>query len=311
MSTKKPKICVVGSSNYDLIAYTDRLPKQGETIHGNDFKMGFGGKGANQAVTAAKLGAEVTMVTKLGEDMFGNKTLENYQALNFNTDFVYFTDKAPSGVAPIWVDMNANNSIIVVAGANDLMTEDDVEAARAAIAEAKILICQNEIPLNVTKKALQVAREEGVTTLFNPAPAPTVELSDEYFELTDIFCPNETEAELLTGKTVNSVADAVEAGRMLIAKGVKKVLMTLGEKGCLFVTADSECHVPGVKVKAFDTTGAGDCFIGSYAFFSSAGLDDEEAARRACIVASESVQKAGTQTSFPAAKDLPEELFKF
>ena len=307
----KPKICVVGSCNYDMIAYTDRLPKQGETIMGNDFKMGFGGKGANQAVTAAKLGAEVIMVAKLGEDVFGKETLENFKKLEFNTKFVYFTDKASSGVAPIWVDKNGHNSIIVVSGANDLITVEDVEAARKAIASSKILICQNEIPLEVTKKALQIAREEGVTTLFNPAPAPTVELSNEYYELTDIFCPNETEAELLTGKTVTTIDEAIDAGRVLIKKGVKKVLMTLGEKGCLFVTADSICHVPGVKVKPFDTTGAGDCFIGSYAFFAAAGLDDQEAARRACVVASISVQKAGTQTSVPRASELPPELLKF
>lgn len=307
----KPKICVVGSCNYDMIAYTDRLPKQGETIMGNDFKMGFGGKGANQAAAAAKLGAEVTMVAKLGEDIFGKQTMENFKNLNINSKHVYFTNKASSGVAPIWVDKNGHNSIIVVSGANDLLTVEEVEASRKAIASSKILICQNEVSLEVTKKALQIAREEGVITIFNPAPAPTVELSNEYFELTDIFCPNETEAELLTHRTVKTLEDAVDAGRALIKKGVKKVLMTLGSKGCLFVDAKTHKHIQGVEVKAFDTTGAGDCFIGSFAYFLGAGLSEEEAARRACAVASVSVQHPGTQTSFPLAKDLPANLFVF
>ncbi|HBM17185.1 MAG TPA: ribokinase [Lentisphaeria bacterium] len=307
----KPKICVVGSCNYDMIAYTDRLPKQGETIMGTDFKMGFGGKGANQAVAAAKLGAEVTMVAKLGEDVFGKQTMENFKNLNIVSKYVYFTDKASSGVAPIWVDKQGHNSIIVVSGANDLITVEEVEASRKAIASSKILICQNEVPLEVTKKALQIAREEGVITVFNPAPAPTVELSNDYFELTDIFCPNETEAELLTHRTVKTLEDAVDAGRALIKKGVKKVLMTLGSKGCLFVDAKTHTHIPGLHVKAFDTTGAGDCFIGSFAYFLGAGLSEEEAARRACIVASVSVQKPGTQKSFPFAKELPADLFVF
>lgn len=308
---QQPKICVVGSSNYDLIAYTDRLPKQGETIIGNNFSMGFGGKGANQAVTSAKLGGDVTMVTKLGGDVFGKETLENYKNLNFNINYVYFTDKASSGVAPIWVDKEGNNSIIVVPGANALITPEDVEYARKEIASSSILVCQNEIPLETTKKALQIAREEGVVTFFNPAPAPEKELSKEYFELTDIFCPNESETELLTGKTINTFDDAVEAGRKLIEKGVKKVLMTLGSNGCVFITKDSVTHVPGINVKPFDTTGAGDCFIGSYAYFFAIGLNDKQAAEKACKVASYSVQKAGTQKSFPIASELPNEIFNF
>ncbi len=307
----KPKICVVGSCNYDMIAYTDRLPKQGETIMGNDFKMGFGGKGANQAVAAAKLGAEVTMVAKLGEDVFGKQTMENFKNLNINSKHVYFTDKASSGVAPIWVDKSGHNSIIVVSGANDLITVEEVEASRKAIAGSKIMICQNEIPLEVTKRALQIAREEGVITLFNPAPAPLVELSNEYFELTDIFCPNETESELLTHRTVKTLDDAIDAGKALIKKGVKKVMMTLGSKGCLFVDEKSHTHIPGAQVQAFDTTGAGDCFIGSFAYFFAAGCSEQEAAKRACVVAAASVQKPGTQKSFPLAKELSADLFVF
>ncbi|MCP4178581.1 MAG: ribokinase [bacterium] len=310
MDNKSPKICVVGSSNYDLIAYTDRIPKLGETIHGHKFEMGFGGKGANQAVTAGKLGADVTMITKLGEDVFGKQTLENFEKCGINTDYVYFTDKASSGVAPISVDKDANNCIIVVAGANNLITEEEVEAARTTIAASKVLICQMEIPLNVTKKALQIAREEGVTTVFNPAPAPEEGLPEDVLKLSDIFCPNETETELLTGMPVTNIEEAIAAGRVLITKGPKKVLMTLGEKGSLLITPDDYILVEPNIVDAKDTTGAGDCFIGSYAYFYSAGIDEREAIRRANIVASYSVQKPGTQKSYPFASELPGELFE-
>ena len=309
MFNNRPKICVVGSSNYDLIAYTDRMPKIGETIHGNKFEMGFGGKGANQAVAAAKLGADVTMVTKLGEDVFGKETLENYKSLDMNEKYIYFTDKASSGVAPISVDSSGSNSIIVVAGANNLLTEDEVEAARSDIAESKVLICQMEIPLNVTKKALQIAREEGVTTVYNPAPAPAEGIPEDVISLADIFCPNETEAELLTGMSVGTVDEAVEAGRALLEKGPKMIIMTLGERGSLIINKDSYKHVETQKVNAVDTTGAGDSFIGSFGYFFAAGFDIEESVRRANRVAAVSVQNTGTQKSYPSASELPKELF--
>jgi len=310
MLNNKPKICVTGSSNYDLIAYTDRLPQLGETIHGNKFEMGFGGKGANQAVAAGKLGADVTMITKLGEDVFGKQTIENFKNCGINTDYVYFTDKASSGVAPISVDKNGNNSIIVVAGANNLITKDEVEAARQSVAESKLLICQMEIPLEITIKALQMAKEEGVTTIFNPAPAPAEGLPEEIYKLTDIFCPNETEAELLTNMPVATNEEAIEAGRALIDKGAGKVLMTLGERGCLLITKDSAQHIPTNTVKAIDTTGAGDCFIGSFSYFLAAGFSELDAIKKANHVAAISVCNPGTQKSYPMAANLPKELFE-
>ncbi|HJO92594.1 MAG TPA: ribokinase [Victivallales bacterium] len=310
MDNKSPRICVVGSSNYDLVAYTDRIPKLGETIHGNKFEMGFGGKGANQAVTAAKLGANVTMITKLGEDVFGKQTLENFEKCGVNTDYVYFTDKASSGVAPITVNKEGNNSIIVIAGANNLITEEEVEAARPTIAASKAVICQMETLLNVTKRAMQIAREEGVTTIFNPAPAPEDGFPEEILKLSDIFCPNESETELLTGMPVTNIEEAIAAGRCLINKGPKKVLMTLGEKGSLLITPDDYVHVEPYSVEAVDTTGAGDCFIGSYAYFHSAGVEEREAIRRANYIAALSVQKPGTQKSYPSAAELPDELFE-
>ena len=305
---KRPKICVVGSSNLDLISYVPRLPKMGETLHGDRFQMGFGGKGANQAVMAAKLGGDVVMVTKLGDDIFGRDTVQNFEQVGIDVSHVHVTDQAFSGVAPIAVDADGNNSIIIVTGANDLLTEEEVEAARPAIAAAGILVCQLEIPLPITLAALRIAREEGVTAIFNPAPARP-DLPDELYRLSDIFCPNETETELLTGMAVTTLAEAEAAARVLLARGAGAVVLTLGERGALLVNGDGATHVPTEAVKALDTTGAGDSFVGSLAYFLALGKPMNDAMARANRIAAVSVQSAGTQTSFPSADELPDDLF--
>jgi ribokinase len=299
-----PRICVIGACNIDLLSYVPRLPKLGETLHGDRFQIGFGGKGANQAVMAAKLGAKVSMVSKLGQDVFGNDTLANFQRFNVDTQHVLFTDQAFSGVAPIAVDRDGNNSIIIVTGANDLLTVEEVEAARPTIAAANVLVCQLEIPLEVSLAALRIAREHGVRTIFNPAPA-RAELPEECYRLSDVFCPNQTETELLTGLSADSVEQAEQAARVLLARGAASVLITLGEAGSLLVTAGAVTHVPVEPVQATDTTGAGDCFVGSLAFFMASGQPLEEAIRRANLIASISVQAGGTQTSFPDLAQLP------
>ncbi len=302
-----PKLCVVGAANLDLISYVPRLPSKGETLHGTRFHMGYGGKGANQAVMAAKLGGEVVMVTKLGQDIFGENTLKNFQTWDVDTQHVLFTDQAFSGVAPIAVDQEGHNSIIIVTGANDLLTEAEIEAARPDIAASQILVCQLEIPLEITLAALRVAREEGVTTIFNPAPArPT--LPSELYQLSDIFCPNETETELLTGMPVGTQAEATAAARILLEQGAGRVILTLGERGSLLVSDQETLHVPATTVKALDTTGAGDAFVGALAYFLGAGKSTEVAMQRANQIAAISVQAVGTQTSFPTAQDLPESL---
>jgi ribokinase len=281
----------------------------GETLHGNRFHMGFGGKGANQAVMAAKLGGAVTMVTKLGQDVFGENTLKNFTSWGVNTQHVHFTDQAFTGVAPIAVDAEGNNSIIVVTGANDLLTAEEVAAARPAIAASSILVCQLEIPPDINLAALRIAREEGVKTIFNPAPARS-EIPQELYQLSDIFCPNETETELLTGMSVESLEEAENAARVLIERGAGVVILTLGERGSLLITGETTEHVPVEPVKALDTTGAGDAFVGSLAFFLAAGKSLSDSIKRANRIAAVSVQSSGTQTSFPEAKDLPSELMK-
>jgi ribokinase len=296
------KVCVVGAANIDLISYVPRLPRVGETLHGTQFRMGYGGKGANQAVMAAKLRAEVTMVCKLGRDVFGQGTLENFRTHGVDTTHVTFTDEAFSGVAPIAVDPEGRNAIIIVTGANDRLSLDDLARARPAIAAAEVVLCQLELPIETTVSALRIAREAGVRTIFNPAPARG-DLPDELFQLSDVICPNEPETELLTGMPAGD-----EAARELLARGAGAVALTLGERGCLVVEGESVTEVAVEPVRAVDTTGAGDAFVGALATFLAAGRGLVDAAERSNAIAALSVQRRGTQTSFPSADDLPAAL---
>jgi ribokinase len=306
---KKARICVVGACNLDLISYVPRLPRIGETLHGTRFQMGFGGKGANQAVMAAKLGGQVAMISKLGQDVFGDNTLKNFQAWGVDTQHVYFTNEAFSGVAPIAVDPGGHNSIIIVTGANDLLTEEEIEKARSTIAASQMLVCQLEIPIEITQAAVRIAKQEGVRVILNPAPARE-SLPEELYSLTDIFCPNESETELLTGMSVQTIKQAEAAAKALLERGAGTVILTLGEKGSLLVTEEGVEHVSVETMKTVDTTGAGDAFVGSLAFFLATGKDINEAMKRANRIAAISVQASGTQTSFPVAKKLPPELLE-
>ncbi|HUZ82640.1 MAG TPA: ribokinase [Gaiellaceae bacterium] len=297
---------MVGAALIDLVSYVPRLPSLGETLHGHDFRMGFGGKGANQAVIAAKLGARVSMVTKLGRDVFGENMLANFRSFDIDTTHVTFDDTASSGVAPIAVDPNGDNSIIIVTGANERMTPDDVERARPAIAVADVLVCQLEIPQSVTLAALRVAREESTFTILNPAPAAH-DLPREAYEQADVLCPNESETAVLLGRPIPS-GEELDAARELRARGPGAVVLTLGARGCVIASADEERHLPAEPVEALDTTGAGDAFVGALACFLARGEPLGRAADRANRIAAISVGRRGTQTSFPAAGDLPSEL---
>ena len=301
MDAPEPRVCVVGASNIDLISYVPRLPRLGETLHGMRFQMGYGGKGANQAVMAAKLGARVVMVTKLGRDVFGDGTLTNFRETGVDLEHVLFTEEAFSGVAPIAVAPDGNNSIIIVTGANDLLTEDEIEAARGSIARSSVVVCQLEIPLEVSLAALRVAREEGVTTVFNPAPA-RAELPEELYRLSDVLCPNEPETELLLGRPIAGGEEA--AARELLARGARAVILTLGARGSVVVDGDGARHVPVDPVTAVDTTGAGDAFTGALAAKLADGMELGEAARFAVKVASISVTRRGAQPSYPTAGEV-------
>ncbi len=303
-----PKICVIGACNMDLISYAPRLPKLGETLPGTRFQMGFGGKGANQAVMAARLGAQVSLVAKLGQDLFGENTLANLRANGIDTRFVQVTDESFTGVAPIWVDESTgNNAIIVALGANELLSPQDVAAAQEVIQAADVVVCQWECPLETTLAALGMAHQAGVRTIFNPAPA-RAGLPAEAYQLSDIFCPNESETETLTGRPVSTLEQAEAAARELLSRGAARVILTLGERGSLLVAPDKVHHAPAPAVKAVDTTGAGDAFVGSLAYFIARGFSLTAAMARANQIAAISVQFPGTQSSFPSAADLPPEL---
>ncbi|MCX7840792.1 MAG: ribokinase [Anaerolineae bacterium] len=293
----RANICVVGSSNIDLTARVPRLPKLGETLKGYTFHLGYGGKGANQAITAAKLGAHVTMVTKLGRDVFGEDTLKNYRAHGVDTAFIRFDDTHSSGIAMIFVDDHAQNCIVIVPGANATLTPDDVRAAAEAIRTANVVVCQLETPLETTLEAFRLARAANVPTILNPAPAAL--LPDELLALTDICVPNEIEIEMLTGIAATTLTESERAARALLARGVRTVIVTLGERGALLVTPETAEHIVPIAVNATDPTGAGDAFIGSLAVFLGEGVVWRDAVRRANAIAALSVTKLGTQTSFP------------
>jgi ribokinase len=297
MSTQAPRICVVGSSNIDLITKVPRLPKLGETLIGHSFHLGYGGKGANQAVMAARLGAQVSMVTRLGRDVFGEGTLRNYREQGVDTSHVLFDESRSTGVAPIFVDDSARNFIVIVPGANLGLSPADAQSARAVILAADTLICQLEVPIETTLEAFRIARAGGVRTVLNPAPA--VLLPEELLQLTDICAPNETETELLTGLPAGTIEQAEAAGRRLLERGPRAVILTLGERGALLLDGLSVEHIAPLPVDPVDPTGAGDAFVGSLSVFLAEGLSLSASARRANAVAALSVTRIGTQVSFP------------
>lgn len=303
-----PSVCVVGSINLDMNAYVHRFPRPGETLHGGRFTTGYGGKGANQAVMVARLGGNISMVGRVGDDIFGQDMRRNLAAEGIDALFVFESAGVSSGVAVITVDDSGQNTIIVIAGANGLVTPDDVTAAQAAIAGARVLLCQMEVPMAANLAALRLARAAGVTTIFNSAPV-SGEVPAEVYELTDIFCPNETEAELLTGIEVHTLDDARLAASIILERGARAALITLGARGCLYVSADGADEViPTVEVNAVDTTGAGDAFVGSLGYFLAAGVALRTAIERANAIAAISVQSPGTQASYPRREQLPAEL---
>jgi ribokinase len=302
MAHNPPRICVVGSANIDLTFRAARLPTPGETLAGTAWQLGCGGKGANQAVMAARLGARVAMIAKIGRDAFGKTTLQNFQAQGIDRAHVTVADGHCTGAASIIVDDEARNAILVVPGANSALTPEDIRRAAATIQSASILLCQLEIPVETTLEAFRTAKAAGVKTILNPAPAAP--LPDELLHLTDWCIPNETEIEQLTGRPAMSLHHAEETARLLLSRGPGAVIVTLGERGALLVHPGAVEHFPAVAVRPVDTSGAGDAFIGSLAVFLAEDVPLPEAIRRANRVAALSVTRLGTQTSFPTRAEL-------
>jgi ribokinase len=294
---RPPHIVVVGSANVDLTTFTDGFPQPGETIFGREFHLGFGGKGANQAVAAKLCGAEVAMIARVGDDLFGPATIQNFAFYKIDTTFVLITPGVSSGVAPIFVDSTGQNRILVVKGANDRLLPSDVDAAADLLSRADFIVLQLEIPLETVYHTLRLARAHGVRTILNPAPAQPLDFRE--VALADYVIPNETEAEALTGMPVRNLDQARCCAQRLLDNGLQRVIVTLGANGALCAGPDSAAqHVAGFPVQAFDTTGAGDAFIGGLAYFLAAGCDETEAISRANLYAALSTLGVGTQKSF-------------
>jgi ribokinase len=284
------KICVIGSSNIDQIAYTKNIPADGETLFGDSFQMGFGGKGANQAVMAGLLGADVYMITCLGDDVYKEMTINNYEANNVNTDHIQLV-KGASGVAPIWVDETGQNRIIVIPGANNEIDAQKAISSIEAIGNISVLVGQCEIPMEVNHEVFQYAKSNSVTTIFNPAPAKKLE--KEFLEHISWLIPNENEFELISGMEPN------DDNFLKFNKEIPcNLIVTLGEKGAVLVDENKTHYFDAPVVNAIDTTGAGDSFIGTFAYELSESNSPDSCIKKAVEKASQSVTKKGTQSSY-------------
>ena len=292
---EKNRILVIGSSNTDMTVRSATLPKPGETVLGGDFRMGPGGKGANQAVAARLLGGEVTFVCKLGRDMFGEGASKHYESCGLDTSKIVWSDK-PSGVALITVDSKAENSIVVASGANADMTVTDIDSVADIIKSSGILLLQLEIPMDTVVHAAEIAYNAGVQVVLNPAPAAV--LPAELLKCVSILIPNETEASAISGIDINNFETAAAAAERLKGMGVREVIITMGSRGS--VVCDGDCtFVPAVKVNAVDTTAAGDTFCGGVCVALSEGKDLLEAVKFATAASSIAVQRPGAQDSIP------------
>jgi ribokinase len=295
MSTP-PRIAVVGSANVDMTTFAERFPKPGETIFGQNFDLGFGGKGANQAVAAKLCGADVFMVARVGSDLFGPATIKNFETMGIDASHVRQVNGVSSGVAPIFVEPSGQNRIIVVKGANDKLSPADVDAAADVLKQAQCIVLQFEIPLETVYYTIQFARKHGVRCILNPAPAQAVDM--QAIRGLDYFIPNESESETITGIPVRNVDDAKRAAEKLLKAGVQRVLITLGANGSLLATTEGMHYVAPFAVNSVDSTGAGDAFIGSFATFLGEGVPELDAVRRANLYAGLSTTAVGTQKSF-------------
>jgi ribokinase len=303
--TRRSRIAVVGSANVDLTTFSDRFPKAGETIFGDSFDLGWGGKGANQAVAARLCGAEVAMVARVGDDLFGPATITNFEAQGIDATQVKIVPGVSSGVAPIFVESNGQNRIIVVKGANDRLLPADVDAAGAVLESADCIVLQFEIPLETVFHTVAVARKRGIRCIVNPAPAQPFDLGA--LAGVDYFVPNETEAEAISGMPVRTIEEAAACATHLVGQGPSRVIITLGEKGAIVAGADGVAHVAPYRVATKDTTGAGDAFVGSFAVFLGEGLAEREAIARANLYAALSTMGVGTQKSFVTRERFDEE----
>jgi ribokinase len=293
---KRTRIAVVGSANIDLTTFSNQFPKPGETIFGQKFDLGFGGKGANQAVAARLCGAEVFMVARVGSDLFGPATIENFRKQGIDPTHVKQVEGLSSGVAPIFVEPSGQNRILVVKGANDALKPADVDEAADVLKSADCIVLQFEIPIETVYYTVAFARKHGIRCIVNPAPAQLIDIAA--LKDLDYLVPNESEAETISGARVKTVDDAKSCAEKLVGGGIRRVIITLGANGSLLSSKEGSEHVAPYQVKSVDSTGAGDAFIGSFAVFLGEGIPEREAVRRANLYAGLSTTGIGTQKSF-------------
>ena len=301
------RITIVGSLNMDLVIRSPRIPQPGETIIGSEFQTIPGGKGANQAVAAARLGGQVTMVGRVGEDTFADVLLDNLASAEIDASFVQRDGQAASGVALIVVDDHGENIIVVASGANMRMTEKDAEAAEAAIANSDVLLLQLEVPLPVVKRAAQIAQSHNITVVLNPAPAR--ELPPDLLASVDVLVPNESETALLTGLPTESQTELEKAASHLLDSGVRSVVITLGKRGAYLASTDYESKIyEAFSIQPVDTTAAGDAFVAGLVVNYGAGKTLPEAIRWGNAAGALAALRFGAQTSLPKRAEV-QELF--
>ena len=299
-------IAVIGSNMVDLISYTERMPKEGETLEAPSFKMGCGGKGANQAVAAAKMGADVVMVSKVGDDMFADNTIRNFQSYGINTQYVSKVPQTSSGVAPIFVNPTSQNSILIIKGANEFLKPADIDKAESTLVECSLIVLQLEVPLETVYAAIEFGNKHNIPVLLNPAPA-VPELDIEYACRCEFFVPNETELEILVNKPVETVEQIKEAAKILLNKGLNNIIVTMGSKGALWLSKNGkEVFIEPTRVNAVDTSGAGDAFIGCFSHYFMQTRDVKESLEKASLFAAFSVTEKGTQFSYPSIEQFEE-----
>jgi ribokinase len=297
MSARTGRIAVIGSNMVDLVTYVTRMPARGETIEAPSFEMGHGGKGANQAVAAAKLGASVLMVTKVGDDMFADNTIKNLAGFGVDTKYVTRAKGRSSGVAPIMVEPSGENSILIVKGANNELSAADIDQAAEDLKACSLILLQLEIPVETVYAAIEFGKRHRVQTLLNPAPA-VPDLDPQRIRNATFLTPNETELAILSGLPVGTEAEIEIAARSLMAKGIETIIVTMGSRGAMLLTAHSVKRIAPVRVTPVDTTGAGDAFVGSFARYYVAGASLDAALDKAVRYAADSITRRGTQKAY-------------
>jgi ribokinase len=300
ISSHRPKIVVIGSCNTDMVVKANRLPVPGETILGGTFYMNPGGKGANQAIAAARLGSEVTFISKIGYDLFGLQALEIYRSEKINTEFIFTDQKSPSGVALISVDSFGENSIIVAPGASRSLSIEDINKAEEKIKESDIILMQLEVPIETVEYAATIAYKYGKKVILNPAPAST--LSNSFLKNVHTILPNRIEAEMLSGIKVMDIESAHRAA--IGEKGIENVVITLGKDGAYVKEKDTYTMVPAKEVETIDTTGAGDVFCGAFSVYLSKGYSLAESVRFANAAAAIAVTRIGAQSAIPYKREV-------